>query len=1009
MKKYVFIIFTLANWAHSYAQETYSQKKSERLYKTGLELVERKEFGAARSTFEEFLAQNNINDNRTIEAEYYQAFCALNLYHQDGEKLVDNFIQAHPENPRAASVFYDLANFFYAEKNYGKVIDYFSKVNFSTLSNGQVNTGRFKWGYSLFNLKKLNESLDQFNFIKNMGGQYGPASSYYAGFIESSQGNYENALTDLKRAGENESYSNIVPYLICNAYYKQKKYDDLLSFANSIKSKNEVANAVDIALLSAEANFKKEDYKTSFEGYKTFLDGKPTLERGVLSRAGYSAFSIGMDEEALTYFKAAASNKDSIGFYSSYYLGVLYLKKKQKQLALTAFENAKKFAQDKRISEESQYQYAKLALDLDRGDIALDGLEAFIKQYPTSIHLTEAKELLSQAYVTTNNYDKAIAYIESLERHGPALDKAYQKASFLKGTEFFNQEDYVQAKAYFLKSLTTAIDLKYKAEAFFWMGEIHSISKNYELATESYQDFFEVSSFNNPELSSKGRYGLGYAYFNLEKYDKALINFKDFVNQSNQQNSNFGDAMLRLADCYYVTKSYSEAINSYKKASALKVSEADYAYLQLGNIYAILGNYKEAAESLDMVTKKFPDSRFVVEAMFQRAQLDFEQGNYAAAVSGFTKLVDSGKPNKFLPYAYVRRASSYYNLKEFDKTAADYITVLDLYPTHPVVNDILLPLQEALNNAGRAQEFDNYLDKVKSANPNAKGVEAVEFEASKGFYFNQDYARAIKKLTSYAANYPESPRLDEANYYRAESHYRLKEYSKALELYYQLNEHPTFSLSNKVINRVAELEFKNSNYEKAIPYFIKLYKVASTKKELFNAWSGLMEAHYQIKNYDSVVVYAHLILDKAKVNAGAENKASLYLGKAALGKGDFENAKDEFLNTLNNAQDEYGAEAKYLLGEIQFNNKEYKECYQTLTSLNTDFSSYPLWRGKAYLLLSDYFVAIKDPFNAKASLQSLIDNTPILFIKEKAKEKLKLLEDMDAVKQARDTVINNKN
>jgi tetratricopeptide (TPR) repeat protein len=224
-----------------------------------------------------------------------------------------------------------------------------------------------------------------------------------------------------------------------------------------------------------------------------------------------------------------------------------------------------------------------------------------------------------------------------------------------------------------------------------------------------------------------------------------------------------------------------------------------------------------------------------------------------------------------------------------------------------------------------------------------------------------------------------------------------------------LSAHSNFSLANKVIGRIAELEFKKSNYERAIPAFIKLYKAASTKKELFSAWSGLMESHYQLTNYDSVIFYAHLILEKAKVNAGAENKASLYLGKAALGKGELENAKDEFLNTLNNAQDEYGAEAKYLLGELQFAKKEYKECYQTLTSLNTDFSAYPLWRGKAYLLLADYFVAVDDSFNARASLQSLIDNTPIQSIKEKAKDKLRQLEENDSKKLVRDTVFNKKN
>ncbi|MGC4022951.1 MAG: hypothetical protein QM734_13910 [Cyclobacteriaceae bacterium] len=71
-----------------------------------------------------------------------------------------------------------------------------------------------------------------------------------------------------------------------------------------------------------------------------------------------------------------------------------------------------------------------------------------------------------------------------------------------------------------------------------------------------------------------------------------------------------------------------------------------------------------------------------------------------------------------------------------------------------------------------------------------------------------------------------------------------------------------------------------------------------------------MESYYFLASYDSVQKYAQLILEKGSVNAGAQNKASLFIDKAAAGKGDLETAKDDFLATINSAQDEYGAEAE---------------------------------------------------------------------------------------------------
>lgn len=977
------------------AQNLISQDKSDRMYQTGLDLMEHGEYGAARQSFSDYKLQPNTTDLKRANASYYEAFCALNLYHGDGEKKIEDFVKSNPDHPKAATAYYDLANFFYNEKNYGRASSYFTKVDFPTLSNEQHGIGRFHWGYSLFNLRKLDEALDQFNFIKALGGQYGPASSYYAGFIELGNGDYDNALIDLKRAEQNKSYALVVPQLIASTYYKQKKYDELLAYTLSVKEREGVTNMEEISLFTAEAYFKKNDFEKALSEYETYLDENSSrADKGVLLRSGYAAYSLGQNEKALGYLKASASDKDSVGFYASYYLGSIYLKQNQKQLALTAFDNAKKFKADIRLMEESSFQHAKISYDLGRPDQAINELEDFISSYPSSGHITEVKEVLSQAYVNANNYNKAIEYIEGLPSKGPAINRAYQKATMLKGIELFNMEQYADAVKMFEKSLQYPEEPNYVAEASFWNGEAYSIGRKYEEAAENYLRVIGIPNYSNLEIITKTRYGLGYAYFNLQQYDRALFNFKEFTKQNS---SNLSDGLLRLADCYYVSKSYPEALANYRKAIQQKSSDNDYAHLQAGVILGIQRKYGEAANELDIVLKNYPQSRFIDEAMFQRAQLDFEQGNYNGAVSGFSRLIASNKSSKFVPYAYMRRAASYYNLKDYNKTAADYITVVDEYGGHPVANDALLPLQEALNLAGRSAEFDAHLTNFKSANPDAKGIESVEFETAKNLYFSQDYQRAISSLGNYIKNYPDSPKLTEAKYYQAESYYRLKDNATALKLYEEIAPDFTFSFASRVTSRIAELQYKLGNYQKALPVFHQLADEASTKKEQYNAWSGLMESYYMLAQYDSVDTYAKIILEKGNVSAGAQNKASLFLGKSAMARGDYETAKDEFLNTLNTAQDEYGAEAKYLLAEIFFLNKEYKQCYETLISLNTDFAAYSEWVGRSYLLLSDNFVAMGDLFQAKGTLKSIIENFPLQNIRSLASEKLKKIEDNELI------------
>ncbi len=994
------VIFTLAFSLiifHSVgAQDLLSQQKIEQTLQLGIDQISRGQFGPARESFSNLTTLLIPGDLRTIDVEYYLAYCALNLYHSDAEKRFSNFVDAYPNHPKAIVANFELANFFYIEKNYKKSSNYFSKVNFSNLSIEQQNRGRFRFGYSLFSQRSLVESLDQFNIIKSQGGQYGPAASYYSGFIEYGKSDFENARLDLQRAEQNEAYGKIVPYLLANVYYKQRKYDELLSYSSQLGNREGINNAEDLSLLVAEAYFKKGNNKEALAAYTTYLNGKEdTADKGILLRAGYAAFILSEDDIALRYLKSSFSDTDSIGYYSAYYLGSLYLKKQQKPMALTSFDIARKFKSDKKLVEESTFQFAKIAYESGRADQAIGEFENLLNAFPQSAYSNEIRELLSQAYVNASNYNKAIAYIESLSSRSVAVDRAYQKATLLKALDLFNREDHLQASQYFEKSVQYPINQDYVAEANFWNGESLSIQKQYEQAAIHYLRVVGLKGYSNMDVLLKARYGLGYSYFNLQQYDRALFNFKEFANKAPRSQPNYADGLLRLADCYYVSKEYTDALATYKKAISANAVDADYAHLQAAVVSGVLRKYSEAFAEFDFFVKNYSKSRFMDEGLFQRAQLDFEQGNYAVAVVNYSKIISSFPSSKFAPYAFTRRAACYYNLKDFGKTSDDYITVLTNYPSHPASSDILLPLQESLNLAGRSEEFDNYLADYKKSNPDSKGIESVEYETAKNLYFNQEYTKAIQRLMAYTSQYPTSPRVTEANYYLAEATYRSKNFTDALRIFYLINQDQTFAFANKVVARIAELEFKQGTFGKAIPAYQRLSKIASNKKEQNAAWNGLMESYFFLQQYDSAKSYAETILQSGSVNAGAINKASLYLGKIAKAQGDFDSAKDEFIATINAAQDEHGAEAKYLLGELFYLTKEHKQCYETLVSLNTDFANYPEWVGKSYLLLSDNFLAVGDPFNAKAVLKSLVDNFPVETVRRTAAERLNSLDQIE--------------
>ena len=98
------ISFTIISFNPGLAQNTEEEKDPEISYKNGLMLMERKNYGAARREFEACLSGAHVEAIHA-DAEYYRAYCAVNLFNDDGEKLMENFIHNNPCPLTPASKF----------------------------------------------------------------------------------------------------------------------------------------------------------------------------------------------------------------------------------------------------------------------------------------------------------------------------------------------------------------------------------------------------------------------------------------------------------------------------------------------------------------------------------------------------------------------------------------------------------------------------------------------------------------------------------------------------------------------------------------------------------------------------------------------------------------------------------------------------------------------------------------------------------------------------------------
>ncbi|MCR9067114.1 MAG: tetratricopeptide repeat protein, partial [Cytophagales bacterium] len=361
-----------------------------------------------------------------------------------------------------------------------------------------------------------------------------------------------------------------------------------------------------------------------------------------------------------------------------------------------------------------------------------------IEQYKSEPEAEEAREIVSKAFLQTSNYDLAINYIEGLSAKNTSIRETYQRVTFLKGSQLFNQSRFSDAITYFNKSIQYPINRELEDAAYYWKGEAYAIARKYDQAIDAFNMVLKAGARSG--FDYKVQYSLGYAYYNQKAYDKAIPYFTRYLQKNDQvavNSASITDARLRLADCYYTQKKFDTALTYYQQVANSDFALRDYALYQAGMSAFLKPDYELAERSFSSLISRFSGSTYVDDALFQRAQIAFENGVYREAIDGFTQLIEQYGTSNLLPFAHVRRAVSNFNLKSYGPAKEDYIKVITDYPSHSMANSAILGLQEVMTLEGSTEDFDQYLSMYRQANPESTNLESVDFESARSTYFNQ--------------------------------------------------------------------------------------------------------------------------------------------------------------------------------------------------------------------------------------------------------------------------------
>jgi TolA-binding protein len=910
-------------------------------------------------------------------AQYYEAVCALELGNDDAESMLTRFIKEHAENPLAKQAFFQVGKSYFKQGKYDEALVWFNKVNAGDLTGSQNTEYKFRKGYAYFETKDYKNAQLLFAEVKNKKSLYTDDATYYFAYIAYLNKDYHLALLNFEKLKNSKKYENSYPYYITAVYFLDKRYDDVINYAIPIINSTKQQNETEMLRIIGASYFAKGNYDKSVEYYSRFEDADQGRTQNTQDsyQIGYAYYKVGNYGKAATILEKLVAQHDNYSQSGSYTLGDVFLKMNNKQSARNAFFTASRLDFDKQIQEDALYQYAKLSYELDFNNEALTATRAYLKNHPRSARIDEVKILLGEALLNSKNYKEAVEILEPIPNKSPSAQIAYQKVTYYRGLEFYNERAFENAIGIFIRSLKNPVDNKVQALTLYWMAESMYEVRKYSESVENFEAFLAMPESKQTDVANFANYALAYAAFYDEQYRKAATYFERFLAGDVKDKATENDAISRLGDSYFAMKSYNNALQSYDRIIARHSQGQEYAMFQRGIIQGLQNNPDAKISTLNSLLSQFPNSDYADDASFEIAYAYFLKNDGERAKAGLNAMIQKYPRSSYIPRALTTIGLIDYNAGHDEEATNSFKRVVAEYSSTDEAKQALKQVEKIYTDKGDAQTFINYAGTTAIGNYTTAEQERIMYTAANNLYLKGDWQGTVNAVNAYFDKFTNKQIYEkQSRFIRAQSLVNLNKTDEAVVDYNNILNDWTSAYSEKSLISMSKLYMNQKKYNDAIVFLKRLETNSEYKADYSYAVNNLLISYSQINMPDDVLKYVKLVRDNEKSSQEEKFKTGLYAGKAYLQKGDTSAAVKDFNYTVTNTKTVAAAEAKYNIANIEYLQGKYKASQKTCFDLVKSLPNYDYWVAKTYILLSDDYVGLKDNFQAKATLQSIIDN-----------------------------------
>ncbi len=545
------------------------------------------------------------------------------------------------------------------------------------------------------------------------------------------------------------------------------------------------------------------------------------------------------------------------------------------------------------------------------------------------------------------DYSKAIQTYNELLRSDPGF-REQDQVLYALSRAYSESGERDQALQLMNRLVENYPDSPHRQETYFRLGEYYFDQHRYDQAAEAYE---QALSLNDPFFQDKAQYKLGWTYFNLKAYSRAIEHFLQLVDQKVHTQSDISSESGSLVweALTYVATSFrnlggSSSLVAYFKEKGPRLYEKDL-YLMIGNQYMAQGLFQEGVESYRTFVQEHP-LHPMAPIFFSYVMESYEKETEAAQKIRIQLVKD-----------YSSKSEWY---KANDETARSR--------SRPLVKEALHRL--AISSHTRAQENKKEEHYMQAATwyrqfliefPQEKESQEIHLFLAEALFELKDYAQAASAYEAAAYGYPNKG-IDRKAAYSAIVAYekvRTEEgQNKVISLSQSFaGKFPQDPQAPTVLLKAGELLFEKQHYPEArqvlknlLTHYPKQGK--TTKAQKLIAHSHMREGHYK----EAQIAYSRA-LASVPSSEGIEQKDLTDLMAAAIYKQGEQYKKENKLELAARVFEEISKEAPetdlastalFEAGTLYETLKQHKEAFSIYQKLAQRYPSSRLV-GKAYI------------------------------------------------------------